>query len=95
MRDLGDDLLFGRPELEISLRPEAAALGIDAEAVARQVRAAFRGETADQARIAGDTADIVVEFDTSADGPCAAFDALEIETPPRRPRPPRGRGGAA
>lgn len=44
--DLHDDLRPGKPELRVTLREGALSLGLDAQTVARQLRAAFHGITA-------------------------------------------------
>lgn len=49
--DLASDLRRGRPELNIRLRPGALGLGLDAENLARQLRSAFQGLTADEIQV--------------------------------------------
>ena len=44
--DLSDDLRAGKPELTVSLRDDAPALGFDARMIASQLRDAYQGVTA-------------------------------------------------
>lgn len=45
VQDLSDDLRPGKPEIRITLKPGATALGISARNIANEVRAALRGES--------------------------------------------------
>ncbi|NKN31900.1 efflux RND transporter permease subunit [Marichromatium bheemlicum] len=49
--DLGDDLRPGKRELRLRLKPGADVLGLDARAVAEQVRAAFQGVEIDEFQV--------------------------------------------
>ena len=49
--DLSDDLRPGKPEARLRLREDALALGLNASAVAGQLRAAFHGRTAAEVRL--------------------------------------------
>ncbi|MBF0471323.1 MAG: efflux RND transporter permease subunit, partial [Gammaproteobacteria bacterium] len=49
--DLYDDLRPGKPELQITLRDEALALGLDAATIAQQLRAGFFGTTAAEIQV--------------------------------------------
>jgi hydrophobic/amphiphilic exporter-1 (mainly G- bacteria), HAE1 family len=62
-RDLLDDLRPGKPELKLRLRPGATALGIDASAIASQLRAAFFGLTAREVQRDGEAVEIDVRLD--------------------------------
>jgi hydrophobic/amphiphilic exporter-1 (mainly G- bacteria), HAE1 family len=57
-RDLLDDLRPGKPELRLTLRPGATALGVDAAAIAQQLRAAFFGVTAREVQRDGESVEI-------------------------------------
>ena len=46
VQDLYDDLRPGKPEFTVRLKPGARARGFDSRTVARQLRAAFHGDTA-------------------------------------------------
>jgi HAE1 family hydrophobic/amphiphilic exporter-1 len=43
VNNLLDDLRPGKPEFTISLKPDARSLGIDAQTIANQIRAASQG----------------------------------------------------
>jgi len=60
--NLADDLRVGKPELRIRLRQGAFGLGLDAEAMARQLRSAFQGVTADEIQVGRESYEIDVRF---------------------------------
>ena len=60
--NLIDDLRRGKPELQIKLREGAFALGLDASNVARQLRTAFQGATADEIQVGGEAYEIDVQL---------------------------------
>lgn len=59
-----DDLRVGRPELRLTIKPEALAAGVKAAQVARQLRQAFYGEEVDQVYQGLDEVEINVQLDT-------------------------------
>ncbi len=59
---LDDDLRPGKPELRMKLRDGATNLGIDAAAVARQIRAGFHGVTANELQVDSENYAIDVRF---------------------------------
>ncbi len=60
--DLHDDLRPGKPELRLRLREGALALGIDATAIATQLRAAFHGTTAVEIQVGSESFEIDVQL---------------------------------
>ncbi len=60
--DLNDDLRPGKPEYRIHLSDGAASLGFDGETVARQLRAAFFGVTADEIQVGRESFEIDVRL---------------------------------
>lgn len=60
--NLADDLRRGKPEFQIKLREGAFALGLDAANVARQLRTAFQGATADEIQVGGEAYEIDVQL---------------------------------
>jgi len=67
-----DDLRRGKPELQIKLREGAFGLGLNASNVARQLRTAFQGATADEIQVNGEAYEVDVQLrpedqDTFAD----------------------------
>ncbi len=76
VNDLSDDLRPGKPELRIRMREGAASLGFDAETIARQLRAAFFGTTADEIQVGRESYEIDIrlkETDRDALGDLASF----------------------
>lgn len=70
--NLSDDLRPGKMELQLKLREGAFGLGLDGSLVARQLRTAFQGATADEIQVAGESYEIDVQLrpddqDTLAD----------------------------
>ncbi len=64
--DLMDDMRPGKPEVRLSLRQGAGALGLRAETVASQIAAAFQGVTVDEIQIGPESFEIDVRL-TGAD----------------------------
>jgi multidrug efflux pump subunit AcrB len=64
--NLSDDLRRGKPELRLSLREEAYSAGIGADAIAQQLRGAFKGITADEIQVGSESYEIDVRM-TDAD----------------------------
>jgi multidrug efflux pump subunit AcrB len=60
--NLSDDLRFGRPELRLRLREGAMGLGLDADGMARQLRAAFQGVLADEIQVGPESYEIEVRL---------------------------------
>jgi multidrug efflux pump subunit AcrB len=60
--NLADDLRPGKPELRMHLKPGAHGLGLDAAAIARQVRAAFQGVEADAIQVGPEPYEIDVRL---------------------------------
>ena len=66
VRDVRDDFTEGKEELQITLRPEARALGLDVTAIARQVQQAFLGVEASTIQRRDEDVPIVVRFPEEA-----------------------------
>lgn len=60
--NLAVDLRRGKPELRVRLREGAFGLGLDAAAVARQLRGAYQGLTADEIRVGAESYEIDVQL---------------------------------
>ncbi|MEO1689187.1 MAG: efflux RND transporter permease subunit, partial [Pseudomonadota bacterium] len=80
-RNIADDLAPGRPELRLSLREGAGALGFDATAVADQVRAAFQGVTADEIQLGGQTWEVDVRLAADERDALSDLEDFRLETP--------------
>ena len=77
--NIADDLTPGKPELRVHLAEGAGSTGLEAEDIARQLRAAFHGEQAGQVQIGAETVEIEVEG--AEGGGHARLDAFTVETP--------------
>jgi len=79
--DLTLDSELGRPEIRVVPRPEAAALGLDARSLGRQLRTAFRGEIADEILIGPERFDVVARLDADARASLGDLADFEVTTP--------------
>ncbi|MEM7522193.1 MAG: efflux RND transporter permease subunit [Pseudomonadota bacterium] len=79
--NIADNLDLGRPELRMTLRGGAGALGLDARAVADQVRAAFQGVTADVVEVGDESWEIDVRLAAANREAMSDLDNFTIETP--------------
>ncbi|MFQ5897539.1 MAG: efflux RND transporter permease subunit [Candidatus Methylomirabilia bacterium] len=66
VRDVRNDFTEGKEELQITLRPEARALGLDLSQIARQVQQGFLGVEASTIQRRDEEVPIVVRFPTRA-----------------------------
>ncbi len=62
VRDIRDDLVAGKEELRISLKPEGRTLGLDVRSIARQVQQGFQGAEASSIQRGDEDVPIVVRF---------------------------------
>lgn len=76
--DLQDDLRPGKPELLVTLRKGALALGYQAESIARQLRAAFYGVTADEIQVGSESYEIDVRLRPEDQNSLADLDFFHI-----------------
>jgi multidrug efflux pump subunit AcrB len=60
--DLSDDLRPGKPEIRLKLREGATVLGLDADMVAAQLRAAYFGRTAAEIQVGPESFEIDVQL---------------------------------
>ena len=60
--NVSDDLRRGKPELRVKLREGAYGMGFDAISVARQLRTAFQGATADEIQVGNEAYEIDVQL---------------------------------
>ena len=63
--DLSDDLRPGKREYHLRMKDSAGVLGLDAEAIAGQVRAAFQGQKIDEFPQDAETYEVEVRLDSS------------------------------
>ncbi len=62
VRDIRDDLVAGKEELRISLKPEGRTLGLDVRGIARQVQQGIQGVEASSIQRGDEDVPIVVRF---------------------------------
>ena len=60
--DLQDDLRPGKPEVRVRLKPGALARGLDAATIARQLRTAYFGGTANEIQVGSESYEIDVQL---------------------------------
>ncbi|MFQ5828044.1 MAG: efflux RND transporter permease subunit [Candidatus Methylomirabilia bacterium] len=76
--DVRDDFTEGKEELQITLRPEARALGLDLTQIARQVQQGFRGVEASSIQRRDEDVPIVVRFAQAAHRSADAVATMQI-----------------
>lgn len=79
--NISDDLTAGKPELALSLRDGAGALGLDARSIANQIRAAFNGIVADEIQIGTQSYEIDVRLASSGRDSLEDIEQFTIKTP--------------
>jgi multidrug efflux pump subunit AcrB len=79
--NLTDDLRPGKREIHIRLKDAARPLGINAEAVARQLRGAFWGDVATEFQRGADNFEVRVRFDPSDRQSLADVDDFVVTAP--------------
>jgi multidrug efflux pump subunit AcrB len=79
--DLQDDLRPGMRELRLTLKHGASALGLDARKLARQIRAAFHGVTADEIQVGPESYEIDVSLAPEDQNSLAILDTFTITGP--------------
>jgi multidrug efflux pump subunit AcrB len=76
-----DDLRPGKPEFSLKLKPGALDLGLDSQAIANQMRAAFQGMKVLETSINGETFEISVGLSKSSRDEFIDFDTFAIIHP--------------
>lgn len=76
--DARDDYIEGKEELQIALRPEARALGLDLRQVARQIQQGFQGVEASTIQRRDEDVPIVVRFPEAVRLRAGSLDNLKI-----------------
>ncbi len=88
--DLHDDLRPGKPEMVVRLRDGVMALGLDGQAIARQLRAAFHGVTAAQVQVGSESYEIDVRLASRDQNSLADLENFHVTTPTGRQAPLSG-----
>ena len=78
--DLADDLRPGKAEFRLRLRDGATALGLDAAAVAAQLRAAYYGETAAEIQVGAEGFEVDVRLPPEDQDSLADLDYFVVTT---------------
>ena len=81
VKDLSDDLRPGKPEVRLSLREGATALGLSAEGIARQLRAAYHGTTASEIQVGAESLEIDVRLSAADQDSLADLEYFYVNTP--------------
>jgi multidrug efflux pump subunit AcrB len=79
--DLLDDLRPGKPEIQLRLREGAYGLGLDAAEIARQLRAAYYGDMADEIQVGPESFEIDVRLAPAAQDSLGDLDNFEVALP--------------
>ena len=79
--DLNDDLRPGKPEIRLRLREGATALGLDATAIAQQLRAAYFGQTAAEIQVGPESFEIDVQLAAADQDSLADLDYFAVTLP--------------
>jgi len=79
--NVSDDLALGKPELSLSLRDGAGAVGLDAKAIADQLRGAYNGITADEVQVGSESFEVDVRLAGSDRNSLGDLELFTIETP--------------
>ncbi len=81
VNNLMDDLRPGKPEFTLHLKAGAFALGVDAQSVASQLRAAYQGAKVIESSIGLETYEVSVMLDDASKDELADFDSFPIIHP--------------
>lgn len=76
-----DDLRTGKPEIRIRIKEEGLALGLRADDVANQIRAAYFGTTVDEIQVGEQSFEIDVRLASTDSKDIAIFDNFTIASP--------------
>ena len=81
VRNVGDDLRQGKPEIQVKLKSGALAKGLNASSVAGQLSAAFQGVTADEIQIGQESYEIDVRLGRDEQDSLADLDYFQLVLP--------------
>ena len=79
--NLFDDLRPGKPEFTLHLKPGAFALGLNAQTIAGQLRAAYQGSKVAESTVGLEIYEVVVSLDDASKDELADFDNFPIIHP--------------
>jgi multidrug efflux pump subunit AcrB len=78
--DIQDSFEDGKPEIKLSIRPEAELLGLNAEDLGRQVRQAFFGAEAQRIQRGRDDVRVMVRYPEEERSSLESLDTMRIRT---------------
>lgn len=81
VRDISDNLTPGKPEVVMSLKPGALKLGLNANYIASQLRAAYQGDKADELQIGAENYEFNVRLLDELDKNQDYFDTFKLIAP--------------
>ena len=81
VNNLMDDLRPGKPEFTLNLKAGAFALGVDAQSIASQLRAAYQGAKVIESSVGLETYEVSVMLDDASKDELADFDSFPIIHP--------------
>ncbi len=81
VENLIDDLRPGKPEFSITLKPGTLNMGLDAQAIASQMRSAFQGNKISETNVDLDTFEVTVKLADSSRDEFIDFDTFPIIHP--------------
>ena len=80
--DIGDNSLPGKPELQIRVRPEAEALGVDTNELAMTVRSTFYGEEVMRLQRGRHEVKLMVRYPEPERRSLASLEEVRVRVPP-------------
>jgi multidrug efflux pump subunit AcrB len=79
--NVSDDLSLGKPELALSLKDGAGAVGLDAKEIADQLKGAYAGITADEVQVGAESFEVDVRLAGIDRNSLGDLELFTIETP--------------
>jgi len=80
--EASDDLIWGKPEIRITVDERRAAIyGLNTTTIARAIRAAVEGLTVSQTRLGTEEADIIVKYNLPSGNLMSLLESYQIPTP--------------
>jgi len=79
--NISDDLSLGKPELAMTLKDGAGAVGLDAKEIADQLKGAYNGITADEVQVGSESFEVDVRLAGSDRNSLGDLELFTVETP--------------
>ncbi|MCH7768233.1 MAG: efflux RND transporter permease subunit [Nitrospinae bacterium] len=81
VRDIRNTFELGKPELKIYVKPEARALGLTVQAIARQVRDRFRGAESSKIQLSREDVQILVKYPEASRRSRLDVERIKLDAP--------------